>query len=408
MALAPFHVTVVGSGVSGLISCLALVQSGARVALVAKPSPFANDLRSIALLSHTVSLLEDLGLWEELLPHAAPITRIDLVDRTSRLFTIPVLRFTCDELRLDAFGYNVPMMALLRVLWKRFTRACEEGSAVHVPFRLQAVHYGDKCVRMEFEEHTETIESALIFAADGKSSILHRLIHARVFRRIHQQVALVTAVQHSVAHENRVVEFHFDEGPMTFVPSLDPYRSNLVWMCSSTAKIDKAHFDQTAFDQELSKRSYYHLGRIRTLETPQELSLLTQYVATSAHKRCFFVGEAAHTFPPIGAQGMNLLIREISRAITTLRPLIQSGHDVGEPRVLRQLISDQSQDALVRTFAIEVLNASLINRPGFLDPLKKLSFLALRNSPFLRRRLMAKMITPSPRLRLFFARTLKS
>src|SRR5690606_6650557 len=102
-------------------------------------------------------------------------------------------------------------------------------------------------------------------------------------------------------------------------------------------------------------------GRI-TLDGPRQIYPLANAVPTSfAARRIALAGEAAHVFPPIGAQGLNLGIRDVSDLAR-----IAAAHrgDPGSTAALTAYDRARHPDILARTAAVAILNQSLLT--GFL------------------------------------------
>src|ERR1700693_371335 len=116
--LATHDVVVVGGGPAGLTAAIALAQTGANTALIARRAPYA-DNRTTALLGGSVDLLRELDVWPRCQDKAAPLRAMRLVDDTGRLIRAPEVRFCCDEIGLDAFGYNIENRLLLAELEQR-------------------------------------------------------------------------------------------------------------------------------------------------------------------------------------------------------------------------------------------------------------------------------------------------
>ena len=55
----------------------------------------------------SVDLLERLEVWPHCRDRAAALHVMRLVDDTGRLIRAPEVRFACDEIGLDVFGYNI-------------------------------------------------------------------------------------------------------------------------------------------------------------------------------------------------------------------------------------------------------------------------------------------------------------
>ena len=115
---APFDVAVIGGGPAGVAAAIALAQTGANTALIARRLPYA-DNRTTALLGDTVDFLQRLDVWSHCQDQAAPLQTMRLVDDTGRLIRAPEVRFSSQEIGLDQFGYNIQNRALMVALEQR-------------------------------------------------------------------------------------------------------------------------------------------------------------------------------------------------------------------------------------------------------------------------------------------------
>ncbi len=111
--LTSFDVAVVGGGPAGLSAAIASALAGARTALVARRTPYA-DNRTTALLGASVDFLKGLDVWSHCESEAAALKAMRLVDDTGRLIRAPEVRFSSEEIGLEAFGYNIENRTLVK------------------------------------------------------------------------------------------------------------------------------------------------------------------------------------------------------------------------------------------------------------------------------------------------------
>ncbi len=109
---------VVGGGPAGLATAIALASAGVKAALVARRSPYA-DNRTTALLGGSVEFLQSLDIWSRCQNDAAALRVMRLVDDTRRLIRAPEVKFSSDEIGMDAFGYNIENRVLLVAMEER-------------------------------------------------------------------------------------------------------------------------------------------------------------------------------------------------------------------------------------------------------------------------------------------------
>ena len=189
---------VIGGGPAGLAAAVALAQAGARTALVARRVPYA-DNRTTALLGASVDLLESLDVWPRCKDKAAALEVMRLVDDTGRLFRAPEVRFSCREIGLDAFGYNIDNRSLMRALEER---AAELPNLVRLDDEAESIviEADDVAIRTASGRF---LSARLVVGADGRHSLCREAAGIEVTRRELHQTALTFNVGHARPHRHR-------------------------------------------------------------------------------------------------------------------------------------------------------------------------------------------------------------
>jgi 2-octaprenyl-6-methoxyphenol hydroxylase len=351
------EIAVVGGGPAGLLAALAIAQTGAELVLIAPPAQ--RDPRTTALLGASVDILRGIGVWEALAVKTAPLKKLRLVDGTRRLIRTPEVLFDSAELELEAFGYNVENENLLGVLRDAIKR---HPSIRLIESAVERVTPSDRDVALALAGG-DAISCKLVIAADGRNSVCRAAAGIRTSKRPLAQSAVALNLSHTRPHHETSVEFHIESGPLTLVP-LPGLRSSLVWVCHpEDAERIRAASDEV-LGREIEQKSHSILGETRTDGRRGIFPLSVELADNFAARRVVLVGESGHVLPPIGAQGLNLGIRDAAEVARLVGEARSAGADVGGEQVLPAYDQARGGDIRSRALAVEMLGRSLLS--GFL------------------------------------------
>jgi 2-octaprenyl-6-methoxyphenol hydroxylase len=387
-------VLVIGAGPVGLAAALALVQRGVDVAIAApKPTAasLAADTRTFAALGGSVDLLKVLGVWSAIRPHIAPLKGIRLIDARGGVFRAPEVLFEAHEAGLDSFGYNIPQAALGAALSAK--AATTDGLRWHDTKAVTALTETGDGVAATLADGS-TISARLVVAADGRNSVGRAAANIATTAWSYPQTAVACVFEHRRPHQDVSTEFHGPHGPLTTVPMPDGPngpRSSLVWVDAPERAEALAAMSAEAFRMALSEGLQGLLGSIGDIHRRAAFPLTGLEAATMAQGRIALVGEAGHVLPPIGAQGLNLGLRDAA----TLADCVEAGaKDPGAPNVITTYARRRASDVWTRTRAIDLLNRSLLSSIVPLDALRGVALHALAASSTLRRAAMRQGLEP--------------
>ncbi|MEO5757895.1 MAG: UbiH/UbiF family hydroxylase [Mesorhizobium sp.] len=346
------RILVVGTGPAGLIAALGFAEAGFPVTLIG-PEAGGPDGRTTALMNPALKILERLGVLDGLKPQAAPLKVMRIVDATSRLIRSPVVTFRASEIDEDQFGLNLPNSVLNPAL------ASTVATHAGIDWRRSMVktwHLDAEQACAVLADGSE-VRAPLAVAADGRLSPAREAAGISTSARSYPQAALVLNFGHRSDHTFTSTEFHTETGPFTQVP-LPGNRSSLVWVVKPETAKELAALDDAALSVRVEQQMQSMLGRV-TVEPGRQIYPLSAVTPLCfAQHRVALVGEAAHVFPPIGAQGLNLGIRDIDDLIGIASA---NRFDPGAAKVLAAYDLKRRPDILARSSAVNLLNMSLLS-----------------------------------------------
>jgi 2-octaprenyl-6-methoxyphenol hydroxylase len=113
--------------------------------------------------------------------------------------------------------------------------------------------------------------------------------------------------------------------------------------------------------QEIEGQVDSHLGKIE-IDGPGGFFPMAGMSANRLiGHRIALIGESAHIFPPLAAQGLNLSLRDSAALVEVLEDARALGADIGAMRTLRTYAAARRSDIFIRTNGVDILNRSLLS-----------------------------------------------
>ncbi len=296
---------VIGGGLVGLAAAVAVAKTGIETIHVYPKAP--PDRRTSALMLPSVDFLRESGLVPEPASVGHPLTQIRIIDATRRLIRAPETLFDSAEIGLDAFGWNFANVKL--------AAAFDEARAGLANLRSIETTLEDLVLTPQGARLTlgngDTLDADLVVGADGKKSRVRDSAGFRFREAAFEQAALVCDLELERPIGGASIEFHYENGPFTLVPP-GGNRANLVWI----GRRDTLKAAQDGGPEKLAatfgEKSQHLFGRITPVTPAFVFPLSTLTVDVAGKDGIVLAGESAHAFPPIGAQGLNLGLRDVA------------------------------------------------------------------------------------------------
>ncbi len=329
----------------------------------------------------TVDFLRHEELIDDPAEIGVPLTAIRIIDATSRLLRAPETSFVAGEAGLDAFGWNFPNARLLA----QFETAAQTLPRLHrIPATLTDMSkssVGHDLVCSDGQK----LHVDLVVGADGKRSFVRETAGIKVREHQFTQSALVADLMLERPLDGASVEFHYENGPFTLVPA-GGNKANLVWIDRGKILAEHTQMEKPALAERLYAKSQHLFGKVELVSPAFVFPLSTLSVAAAGLGGVVLVGEAAHAFPPIGAQGLNLGLRDAEGLAAALQAnrgdaggdwALQVSSDYARRRAADLAQTGVFVDTLFRSLLAGMLPAQMLRAGGLW---------ALKSLPELRRR----------------------
>lgn len=351
-------VAVVGGGMAGAATALALARAGFSTALLEARAPTAwdaqaeVDLRVVGLAPSSVTLLDELDVWTSIREaRVGPYARMHVWDAASGAS----IDFDAASEGRDRLGYIVENHLVQWTLWQALQVA---GVRVMCPAEVKAFEAREDRIQLELS-NGETLAAAVLVAADGAASPLRQQAGIGTRGRDYAQRAVVAHVTTERSHQDTAWQRFLPGGPLALLPLADG-RSSIVWSLPQAEARRVLALDQRSFLDELGVASDFRLGRVLASTPRAAFPLKLQLAESYQAERMVLLGDAAHAVHPLAGQGVNLGLRDVVELRDVLRDARADGRDIGATHVLRRYarrrrsadtLDAMGFDALARIYA---------------------------------------------------------
>ncbi|MBM9594737.1 FAD-dependent monooxygenase [Roseitranquillus sediminis] len=383
-------ILISGGGIAGLVAAAALGNQGCRVCLVDPALPREAedpeaDLRTTAFLRPARRLFDQAGLWSALEPHATPLDALRVIDSSG---WPPVERsrreFRPDDIGAETFGWNLPNWLTRRELVRVAGQMPGVDLRLGVGFQRMLVR--DREVLVTLTEG-QPLRVRLVIGADGRNSPVREAAEIPSHTTRYGQKALAFTVIHPEPHGNVSTEIYNRGGAFTLVPVRDHQErpaSAVVWMEDGPRASRLATMPPEEFEAELAQRSLGILGPLTLVGPRRVWPVVTSRAERLTAPRVALMAEAAHVLPPIGAQGLNTSLHDVS----ALTAAVEGADDPGAEAPLAAYVRAREADVRARATAIDLFNRICRSNEAPVQALRQAGLAAVHGLAPLRRGVM--------------------
>lgn len=369
-------IIVVGGGLTGISAGVSVARLGFSTTHL---SPVvAEDRRTSALMGPSVRFLEEQEFVASPDEIGTALSGIRIIDATQRLVRAPETFFDSAEIGQKAFGWNFPNTALGEALGAQSEKLDNYRALDTSLETMTEIAGGYEVATVDGQRLT----CRMVVGADGKKSRVRQLAGIDVRQHAFSQSALVCDLTLSRPLDGTSVEFHYPKGPFTLVPA-GGNKSNLVWIDDHQSLQSVIEGDAGELPATFRQKAQNLFGPIE-LQTKPILFPLSRLTAKVAGKAgVALVGESMHAFPPIGAQGLNLGLRDVADLIAVLKDADRAKPDWAH--IAAGAYATQRAGDLLRTSSmVDALFRSLLADMLPMQALRAGGLWALRLAPKLR------------------------
>jgi len=384
------HVLIVGAGPGGALLAYLLARRGVEITLLERQSDFAREFRGEVLMPSGIDALEQAGLAAAMasVPCYAPLGIEIFLNRRSVLSA---------DLDNDFFGGRPPLAlsqtGLLEMLVGEAAKEprfrLERGSSVKDLLREQGRIVG---VRVRGQAGERELRADYVVGADGRASIVRR--RAPLAAQARDLPMDIVWCKLPCPEDFRGAQAYLGRGHLLIAYRSWDAQLQIAWVILKGTYGDLRRAGIEHWVGEMAEHVTPEFGahlRAHTdaIRHPFLLDTVSDRVEHWSAPGALVLGDAAHTMSPVGAQGLNIALRDAIVAANHLLPALSAASP--DPAHMDAAARAIEAERLPEVATLQRLQALpprvVLNRARWGEPLRA-TLATLLKSRFLQRRVL--------------------
>ncbi len=359
-------IKILGSGPTGSLLAISLASKNCNVVLI---DPLTDDSLSAkdkgyAITQSSRKIFENLGLWSDIEKHASGFNTLSIID--DELSQSVIVRKS-DLKRLNKDQKNIGWVIEHKYLMKIFLNSINKNKFID---KRDIDSIKDK----DFD---------FILAADGRDSSARKYWGITYLKGFYKQRCIsFRAVLKNIPNK-RAYEIFRHEGPLALLP-LENDTYQVIWFSKESEIKENLKLSKSKLLERLSNILPNNIRAEKIISTISNYSVARAFALPKwGNFKNILVGDAAHSFHPVGGQGLNSCIRdvyELSNMIINYESLSIISRKIFAIKFFFNRIIDILSLLIFTDFLIKLFS----NRYIFLYPLRYFIFYILKKIKIIR------------------------
>jgi len=360
------NIKIIGSGPTGSLLALALASNQRNVTLIEplSDSELLKKDKGYAVTQCTRKIFEELGLWHSIKNSSFGFTSLSIIDD---VLSQSVLIRNNDLKRLNNdqtdIGWVVEHKCLMNLLIHRINN--------------------NKFIKKINFDTTDDQDFDFILASDGRESSTRKKWKIKYFKSLYKQKCISFKATLHGSPPRRAYEIFKSEGPLALLP-LPNNIYQIIWFSSESNAKSKLEITQTKLLEKLRDELPDNIIPEKIIGSISSFSLAKAFALPNFKNfKNILVGESAHSFHPVGGQGLNSCIRDVYE----LSLMIKKYENLSN--INRQFFSlkyflNRFVDIISLILFTEFLVTFFSNKIFFLYPFRYFIFFIMKKVPCIR------------------------
>ena len=360
------NIKVIGSGPTGSLLALSLALRKFNVTLI---EPLSDEEllekdKGYAVTQCTRKIFEELDLWNNIQNSSFGFTSLSIID--------DVLSQTVLVRNNDLKNYNKDQKNIGWVVEHKLL----------MQLLINKINNNEFIKKLNFDS-TNDEDFDFILGADGRESSTRKRWRIKYFRSFYNQKCISFKAILNGAPYKRAYEIFRSEGPLALLP-LSKNIYQVIWFSSEAETKSNLEITPTKLLEKLRYQLPDNINPEKIIGKISSFSLVKAFALPNfKNSKNILVGDSAHSFHPVGGQGLNSCIRDVYELSLMIKNY-ENLSNINRKFFSLKYFLNRSVDILSLILFTEFLVTFFSNKIIILYPFRYIIFYIMKKVPFIR------------------------
>ncbi len=359
-------IKVLGSGPTGSLLALALALKKNEVTLIEPLSDaelLAKD-KGYAVTQCTRNIFEELGLWQMIQKSSFGFNSLSIIDD---VISQSILVRNNDLKKLNSNQKEIGWVVEHKLIMKLLINKINNNELIN---------------KLSFDS-TNDDDFDFILAADGRESSTRKKWQIKYFKSLYNQKCISFKATLNGLPDKRAYEIFRSEGPLALLPlSNNVYQ--IIWFSSALETKSKLELTHTKLLEKLKIVLPQNTIPEKIIGNISSFSVAKAFAFPKLKNfKNILVGDSAHSFHPVGGQGLNSCIRDVYE-LSLMINNYENLSNLSRKFFSLKYFFNRALDIISLILFTEFLVTFFSNKIIILYPIRYLIFFAMKKIPLIR------------------------
>ena len=355
-------VCIIGGGLTGLITALALSKLNLNVDLVigSIKAHIASN-KTTAISQENYCFLKQLKIINFSKIKFWPCTKMKLYTEKKFNKFDEIFEIKKDKNHKEKILYMMNNAQVVAYLIKSIKK--EKLINIKYKNKVSDIVSGGLLKSIKFKKVDANKYNLIILCTGQDSGLLKTKFQSQVFKHSYDELAITSTVKHEYCKNDVARQIFLDNEIFAFLP-ISQKETSVVW--SLNKKILKNKNKDAFLKKKINDfaKIFFKKTKIISKIESRNLSLIIRNKYFD--DRVLFFGDSLHVPHPLAGQGFNMILRDLVNLEKLLKSKLSLGLDVGSMDVLKQFEKENSPRNFVYSIGIDLIKKSFsINDKSF-------------------------------------------